>query len=109
MTGEEESTATDAAWDVKMKPQGTVVQVSGRIKEGYLDTDSRIYLRINGTVYEAFPMDIADGDRLDDNGFCLYMPAELALADGNDLEVLITKGDKYLNIYKNIIEEDIIQ
>lgn len=109
LTGEEESTATDAAWDVKMKPQGTVVQVSGRIKEGYLDTDSRIYLRINGTVYEAFPMDIADGDRLDDNGFCLYMPAELALADGNDLEVLITKGDKYLNIYKNIIEEDIIQ
>lgn len=109
LTGEEEAAASDGALDVKMKPQGTVVQISGRIKKGYLDTDSQIYLRINGTVYEAFPMDIADGDKLDDNGFCLYLPSELVLADGNDLEVLITKDDKYLNIYKNIIEEDIIQ
>ena len=109
LTENEELQGSDGAVDVKIKPQGMTAQLSGRIKEGLLDTDSRIYLRINGTVYEAFPMDIADGDRLDDNGFCLYMPAELALADGNDLEVLITKGDKYLNIYKNIIEEDIIQ
>lgn len=34
---------------------------------------------------------------------------ELAAADGNDLEILIKKDDKYLNIYKNIIEEELIQ
>lgn len=109
LEAEEETLAEDGATDVKMKPQGTVVQVSGCIREGYLDTDSQIYLRINGAVYEAFPMDVAQGEELNDNGFCLYLPSELAVADGNDLEILIKKDDKYLNIYKNIIEEELIQ
>ena len=109
LDAEEETLAEDGATDVKMKPQGTVVQVSGCIKEGYLDTDSQIYLRINGAVYEAFPMDVAQGEELNDNGFCLYLPSELAAADGNDLEILIKKDDKYINIYKNIIEEELIQ
>ena len=109
LDAEEETLAEDGATDVKMKPQGTVVQVSGCIKEGYLDTDSQIYLRINGAVYEAFPMDVAQGEELNDNGFCLYLPSELAAAEGNNLEILIKKDDKYLNIYKNIIEEELIQ
>lgn len=109
LDAEEETLAEDGATDIKMKPQGTVVQVSGCIREGYLDTDSQIYLRINGAVYEAFPMDVAQGEELNDNGFCLYLPSELAAADGNDLEILIKKDDKYLNIYKNIIEEELIQ
>ena len=109
LDAEEETLAEDGAIDVKMKPQGTVVQVSGCIREGYLDTDSQIDLRINGAVYEAFPMDVAQGEELNDNGFCLYLPSELAAADGNDLEILIKKDDKYLNIYKNIIEEELIQ
>ena len=109
LDAEEETLAEDGATDVKMKPQGTVVQVSGCIREGYLDTDSQIYLRINGAVYEAFPMDVAQGEELNDNGFCLYLPSELAAADGNDLEILIKKDDKYINIYKNIIEEELIQ
>lgn len=54
-------------------------------------------------------MDVAQGEELNDNGFCLYLPSELAVADGNDLEILIKKDDKYLNIYKNIIEEELIQ
>lgn len=109
LDGEEKVAASDAATDLKMKPQGTVVQISGCIKDGYLDTDSQIYLRINGTAYEAFPMDIAQEEELNDNGFCLYLSSELVAADGNDVEVLIKKDNKYLNIYQNTIKEDIIQ
>ena len=102
LDAEEETLAEDGATDVKMKPQGTVVQVSGCIREGYLDTDSQIYLRINGAVYEAFPMDVAQGEELNDNGFCLYLPSELAAADGNDLEILIRKDDKYLTTERSL-------
>lgn len=109
LTENEELQGSDGAVDVKIKPQGMTAQLSGRIKEGLLDTDSRIYLKVNGSVYEAFPMDVKVEENLDDNGFCLYMPSELVAADGNDVEILIEKDNKIYNIYQNNIKEDSIQ
>lgn len=109
LTENEELQGSDGAVDVKIKPQGMTAQLSGRIKEGLLDTDSRIYLKVNGSVYEAFPMDVKVGENLDDNGFCLYLPSELVAADGNDVEILIEKDNKIYNIYQNNIKEDSIQ
>mgnify|MGYP004529034421 FL=1 len=109
LTEDEELQGSDGAVDVKIKPQGMTAQLSGRIKDGLLDTDSRIYLKVNGSVYEAFPMDVKVGENLDDNGFCLYLPSELVAADGNDIEILIEKDNKIFNIYQNNIKEDSIQ
>lgn len=109
LTEDQELQGSDGAIDVKIKPQGMTAQLSGRIKEGLLDTDSRIYLKVNGSVYEAFPMDVKVGENLDDNGFCLYLPSELVAADGNDVEILIEKDNKIYNIYQNNIKEDSIQ
>lgn len=109
LTEDQELQGSDGAVDVKIKPQGMTAQLSGRIKEGLLDTDSRIYLKVNGSVYEAFPMDVKVGENLDDNGFCLYLPSELVAADGNDVEILIEKDNKIYNIYQNNIKEDSIQ
>lgn len=109
LTEDEELQGSDGAVDVKIKPQGMTAQLSGRIKEGLLDTDSRIYLKVNGSVYEAFPMDVKVGENLDDNGFCLYLSSELVAADGNDIEILIEKDNKIFNIYQNNIKEDSIQ
>ena len=109
LTENEELQGSDGAVDVKIKPQGMTAQLSGRIKEGLLDTDSRIYLKVNSSVYEAFPMDVKVEENLDDNGFCLYLPSELVAADGNDVEILIEKDNKIYNIYQNNIKEDSIQ
>lgn len=109
LTEDQELQGSDGAVDVKIKPQGMTTQLSGRIKEGLLDTDSRIYLKVNGSVYEAFPMDVKVEENLDDNGFCLYLPSELVAADGNDVEILIEKDNKIYNIYQNNIKEDSIQ
>lgn len=109
LTEDQELQGSDGAVDVKIKPQGMTAQLSGRIKEGLLDTDSRIYLKVNDSVYEAFPMDVKVGENLDDNGFCLYLPSELVAADGNDVEILIEKDNKIYNIYQNNIKEDSIQ
>ena len=109
LTEDQELQESDGAVDVKIKPQGMTAQLSGRIKDGLLDTDSRIYLKVNGSVYEAFPMDVKVGENLDDNGFCLYLPSELVAADGNDIEILIEKDNKIFNIYQNNIKEDSIQ
>ena len=109
LTEDQELQGSDGAVDVKIKPQGMTAQLSGRIKEGLLDADSRIYLKVNGSVYEAFPMDVKVEENLDDNGFCLYLPSELVAADGNDVEILIEKDNKICNIYQNNIKEDSIQ
>lgn len=109
LTEDQELQESDGAVDVKIKPQGMTAQLSGRIKEGLLDTDSRIYLKVNGSVYEAFPMDVKVEENLDDNGFCLYLPSELVAAEGNDVEILIEKDNKIYNIYQNNIKEDSVQ
>lgn len=109
LTEDQELQGSDGAVDVKIKPQGMTAQLSGRIKEGLLDTDSRIYLKVNGSVYEAFPMDVKVEEDLDDNGFCLYLLSELVAADGNDVEILIEIDNKIYNIYQNNIKEDSIQ
>ena len=109
LTEDQELQGSDGAVDVKIKPQGMTAQLSGRIKEGLLDADSRIYLKVNGSVYEAFPMDVKVEENLDDNGFCLYLPSELVAADGNDVEILIEKDNKIYNVYQNNIKEDSIQ
>ena len=109
LTEDQELQGSDGAVDVKIKPQGMTAQLSGRIKEGLLDTDSRIYLKVNGSVYEAFPMDVKVEENLDDNGFCLYLPSELVAADGNDVEILNEKDNKIYNINQNNIKEDSIQ
>lgn len=109
LSGVENVLVTDGACDVKIKTQGTNVQITGRIKEGYLDTDSQIYLRVNGIVYEAFPMGIQDEDVLDDKGFCLYLSSECLTAEedlGDQIEILIKKEKEYLNIYQNMIKKE---
>ncbi len=106
LEGTENVLVTDGASDVKIKSQGMNVQITGRIKEGYVDTDSRIYVRVNGRVYEAFPMGIQEEDRLDDNGFCLYLPSELLVADEEQIEILVEKENTYFNIYQDNIEKE---
>ena len=59
LTGDMVESSVDSALDVQMKALGPRVQITGRILSGQLDTESGIYLRLNGaSAYEAFPMDI---------------------------------------------------
>lgn len=100
--------ATDGADSVEMKNMGAMVQITGRIKPEYLNTDSRIFLRINQAgVYEAFPMDkkLADGTT-DDGGFCLYLLAAGLKPGENSLEAALYDGEEYKIIYKDMMKEE---
>ena len=80
---EPEQLDTQGALDVKLSRQGTQIQLTGRVKEEYLDTETRIYLRINGAgTYEAFPMDAVVGEETDSGGFCLYLSQQSVLSKG---------------------------
>ena len=98
--------AEDGATDLASKNVGTMVQITGRIKPEYLDTDTQIYLRINQAgVYEAFPVDVKLEDgTLDDGGFCLYLYSASLAPGENNLEV-VTKDDQgYHIIYSHTFE-----
>lgn len=104
---EPEVLAKDGASDVQLLRQGEQVSITGRVDHAYLDTESRIYLRINGAaVYEAFPMDLAVGDETDDGGFCLYLPKQAVLSDGNSLEVLVEKDGGLNIVYQRELKEE---
>lgn len=67
-----------AVKDLEIVTQGMNLKISGRISDKYLDTESRIYVRVDGNkIYEAFPNDvILDDGTTDCGGFTLYLPAE---------------------------------
>ena len=75
--------------------QGNLEKITGCIEEKYLDTDSRIYIRLNhDKIYEAFPMDVSTEDgKTDSSGFCLYLDCSLLAADGNQIEILTGNKD----------------
>lgn len=106
-TGEITEKAVDGAADIQIKPMGPVTQLTGRILDGYLDTESQIYIRLNNAdMYEAFPMDMKLAEGADENGFCLYAAAERLPAGENTLEVLVREGDTLNVVYQNMIKEE---
>lgn len=97
--GEDKSDAK-AVKDLQIVPQGSFMKISGRISGKYLDTESRIYLRVNGDmIYEAFPNDVTleDGTQ-DSGGFTLYLPATVVTAE-SPVEILTGNDDSADIIY----------
>lgn len=106
--GKIERKAENGTRDMKMKLQGRLLQISGRILSQYLDTTSRIYLRINNEeLYEAFPMDVELEEGCDAGGFCLYVNADRVLEDGIQVEVMIQDEDALQIIDSKLIKEEI--
>ena len=91
----EEDTVPAGAGAVQCEIQGDLEKITGCIDEKYLDTDSRIYIRLNhDKIYEAFPMDVSTEDgKPDSSGFCLYLDRKLLAADGNQIEILTGNED----------------
>jgi hypothetical protein len=102
--------ALDGAVDIQIVRQGPQAKITGRILDGYLDTDSRIFLRVNGNfTYEACPIDIKVEEGVSDSGFNLYLQTEDLMEDENSFEVIISKEETFNIISKNVIKEEITQ
>lgn len=85
-----EESVSDGVLDAGAEVQGSYVKITGRIQEDCLEADDEIYVRVNnGTVYEAFPVDVELEDgTMDSNGFCLYVYSSLVTEDGNTYEIM---------------------
>lgn len=106
--GEIIPTAENGISHMEMKHQGLNIQILGAILPEYLETDSEIYLRLNGTsMYEAFPMDIEDENGVDDGGFCLYLGEEQLQESQVEIEVMVRNGDTMQIISKQQLEEEV--
>jgi hypothetical protein len=102
--------ALDGAVDIQIVRQGPQAKITGRILDGYLDADSRIFLRVNGNfTYEACPIDIKVEEGVSDSGFNLYLQTEDLMEDENSFEVIISKEETFNIISKNVIKEEITQ
>lgn len=95
VTVSEENAVSAGTGAVQCEIQGNLTKITGRIEEKYLDTESRIFVRVNkDKIYEAFPMDVSTEDgKTDNSGFCLYLDRSLLAADGNQIEILTGEED----------------
>jgi hypothetical protein len=80
--------------DLEMSTIGVTTQITGRIQNDLLETDTRIYIRINGLdIYEAFPMDVVTDEGTDSGGFCLYLSSNQVITGQNLIEVMVRDGE----------------
>lgn len=104
---EREIVSGDGAADIKMTPQGPLTRIEGRILPEYIETETRIYMKLNGVItYEAFPMDIETKEGIDSGGFCLYVPSEVLAPGENTVELMCGTEENLFQIYCNTIEEE---
>lgn len=89
---------TKAVNDLEIVTQGAFLKISGWIEEKYLDTESRIYVRVDGEkIYEAFPNDVTLDDGTEESGgFTLYLPSETVTAE--DQMDILTGNDESADI-----------
>ena len=74
------------------------MKLSGAVDEAYLENDSRIGVRVNGNVYEAFPATVTVEDESRDGGFVLYLASDAWKDGGEEIDILIQKGDTWYEI-----------
>ena len=83
---------------LRAEQQGAYVKLSGAVDEAYLENDSRIGVRVNGNVYEAFPATVTVEDESRDGGFVLYLASDAWKDGGEEIDILIQKGDTWYEI-----------
>ncbi len=88
---------------------GLFVKLSGVIDERLLETDSRIYLCIDGeTVYEAFPMSVSSDDCRIDSGYAVYIEKERLLDEEINITLYLERGDQLVQVYGSAAALEII-
>ena len=100
----------DGTSHMEIKTQGMTKQITGAVLAEYLDTDTEIYVRINGgSLYEAFPMNIEAEDSVDDGGFCLYLGADAVPEGSVAAEVMVRNGNTMEIISKQEVKEEVMK
>ncbi len=75
---------TDQIEELAQTQQGSFIKISGVLRDGSYEVESRIYVRVNGQlIYEAFPVSMEEGKE----GFALYLPAAVLSEDGSRFEL----------------------
>ena len=78
--------------DCQVQRQGNFFRICGRLPEDSLDTESRIFVRVDHqNCLEAFPMDLPSEGKIWPEGYCLHLPQEI-FHDSVHLEVMTEKG-----------------
>ena len=73
--------------DLEVTNQGAFTKITGEVPMEELDTDSKIYIKVNELLnYEAFPVALKDGKE----GFQLLVASETLSEDNNTFEIHIT-------------------
>lgn len=84
--------------------EGLYLKFSGIIDETLLQTDSQIYLRLDGEfTYEAFPMTVTQDGETSDYGYALYLAQEYLEGDSGKVELFVASGDEV----KKVLETEV--
>ena len=97
--GDEATQATCETTD-----EGLYLKFSGTIDEVLMQTDSQIYLRLDGEfTYEAFPMTVTQDGQTSDYGYALYLAQEYLEGDSGKVELFVASGDEV----KKVLETEV--
>lgn len=68
--------------------QGLFWKITGQIPAEYMEEKTNIYIRMDETsLYEAFPMNVSEGEDVNPYGFVLYISTDAPVSENSKVEV----------------------
>ncbi len=102
-----EENGTNAA-NCQTSEEGLYLKFSGTIDEKMVQTESQIYLRIDGEyTYEAFPVSIDTGETVSDYGYAVYIEKENLEDEEGKIELFVTTDQGTEKVFQDIVSYDI--
>ncbi len=85
--------------------EGLFLKLGGRIDESYIDTDSTIYLCVDGEdTYEAFPVNIETEDVVTDCGYAAYIEKGRLEGEEITVELYVDTDGELLRVYRTELD-----
>lgn len=102
---EEEWDAADSAGSTcEITDEGLYTKFSGVIGSGDVQTDSQIYLRLDGEfAYEAYPMCIETKDGLSDYGYTAYLSSESLEGEEGKVELFLSTDQGMKKVFEEVL------
>ena len=74
---------------LSITPSGYLTKITGILDPAIVSVTDRIYLRVGGNIYEAFPMLTQTPEGEESSAFCACLPAELLAGEDPVIEIFL--------------------
>lgn len=94
---------TNSGTTFALSEQEDYWKIDGVIGENYREQDTRIFVRIEGKIWECFPVTVSQEGKIVDYGYRVYVPKSDVNLDNTPIEVMVKTQDTVTAVHMEVI------